>query len=156
MTNDITPNIALTDLLKNMMDVFESPFFIVFMSLLFIDILTGYSKAIKTKKFDSKIGTNGLLRHLVVTMSIIMVGVIARIFNAQQVSIIYCLSFIWNYGYSILENWEVLGWYFPEQLKPFVNQMKKQNEQKVADVLKVDTLKVVNPEVATVPIEKEK
>lgn len=154
--NDITPNVALTDLFFNMKDVFESPYFQAFLFLLVIDILTGYSKAFKTKKFDSKIGTNGLLRHMVVTVTIISVGVFARIFNYQMISIGYCLFFIANYSYSILENWEVLGWAFPEWLKPFVNQMKKQNDQKVAGVLKVDTLKVVNPEVATVPIEKEK
>lgn len=153
--NDITPNVPLTDLFFNMKDVFESPFFQAFLFLLVIDILTGYSKAFKTKKFDSKIGTNGMLRHLVVTVSIIAVGVFARIFDFQIVSISYCMFFVWTYIYSILENWEVLGWAFPEQLKPFVNQMKKQNEQKVADVLKVDTLKVVNPEVTAEPIKKE-
>lgn len=155
MTNDITPNIALMDLFVNMKDVFESPYFQAFLFLLVIDILTGYSKAFKTKKFDSKIGTNGLLRHMVVTVTIISVGVFARIFNYQMVSIGYCLFFITNYSYSILENWEVLGWAFPEWLKPFVNQMKKQNDQKVADVLKVDTLKVVNPELDE-PLIKEK
>ncbi|MCK1257193.1 phage holin family protein [Streptococcus uberis] len=152
---DITPNIALIDLVINMKDVFESPYFQAFLFLLVIDILTGYSKAFKTKKFDSKIGTNGLLRHMVVTVTIISVGVFARIFNYQMVSIGYCLFFITNYSYSILENWEVLGWAFPEWLKPFVNQMKKQNDQKVADVLKVDTLKVVNPELDE-PLIKEK
>lgn len=152
---DITPNIALTDLFVNMKDVFESPYFQAFLFLLIIDILTGYSKAFKTKKFDSKIGTNGLLRHMVVTVTIISVGVFARIFNYQLVSIGYCTFFIWNYCYSILENWEVLGWAFPEWLKPFVNQMKKQNDHKVADVLKVDTFKVVNPEIDE-PLTKEK
>lgn len=156
MTNDITPNIALTDLFHNMKDVFESPYFQVFVFLLVLDLITGYAKAIKTKKFDSKIGTNGILRHLVVTTSIVGMGIFARVFNFQLVSISYCMFFVWNYGYSILENWEVIDIGFPEWLKPFVNQMKKQNEQKVADVLKVDTLKVVNPEVATVPVEKEK
>lgn len=139
---DITPNIALTDLFVNMKDVFESPYFQAFLFLLIIDILTGYSKAFKTKKFDSKIGTNGMLRHLMVTITIIAVGVFARVFNYQLVSVSYCMFYIWTYAYSILENWEVLGWGFPPQLKPFVNQMKKQSEQKVVDVLEVKTAKI--------------
>lgn len=154
MTNDITPNVALTDLFHNMKDVFQSPVFQFFIFLLVVDILTGYSKAFKTKKFDSKIGTNGMLRHLMVTITIIAVGVFARVFDYQLVSVSYCMFYIWTYAYSILENWEVLGWGFPPQLKPFVNQMKKQSDQKVADVLKVDTLKVVNPEVSAERIKK--
>lgn len=142
MTNDITPNVALTDLFHNMKDVFQSPVFQFFIFLLVVDILTGYSKAFKTKKFDSKIGTNGMLRHLMVTITIIAVGVFARVFDYQLVSVSYCMFYIWTYAYSILENWEVLGWGFPPQLKPFVNQMKKQSEQKVVDVLEVKTAKI--------------
>ncbi|WP_203263688.1 phage holin family protein [Streptococcus uberis] len=142
MTNDITPNVALTDLFHNMKDVFQSPVFQFFIFLLVVDILTGYSKAFKTKKFDSKIGTNGMLRHLMVTITIIAVGVFARVLNYQLVSVSYCMFYIWTYAYSILENWEVLGWGFPPQLKPFVNQMKKQSEQKVVDVLEVKTAKI--------------
>ena len=38
--------------------------FHVLLIIIFLDILTGYAKAIKTKSLNSKIGTNGIIRHI--------------------------------------------------------------------------------------------
>ena len=43
-----------------------------------LDIVTGYLKAFKTKRFDSKIGTMGLIRHFIVFVVILLVAMYAR------------------------------------------------------------------------------
>ena len=43
--------------------------------------------------------------------------------------------FIINYLGSVLENWEAIGWAFPEFLKPYINQIKKDNAKKIGQLL---------------------
>ena len=52
------------------------------------------------------------------------------------------MFFVTNYAYSVLENWEVLRWGFPKWLKKYVNQVKKANDSKFAELVGV----VVNEE----------
>lgn len=120
----------------------HSPYMQWLIYLMIFDILTGYAKAIKLKKFDSKIGTNGLIRHALVLMVMILIGTYSRALGHPNVSVGTCMFFLTNYGVSVLENWEALGLPFPDRLKPFFNQMRQNSDTMLAKELKVDTLKV--------------
>lgn len=125
-----------------LMQVVSSPYVHIFFWIMVLDILTGYVKALKTRKFDSKTGTMGLLKHLLVFSSILLVGVYARALGFAWLSISWCSFHILNYAGSLIENWEVIDIAFPSWLKPYVNQMKKAASDRVVSTLKVETLEV--------------
>ena len=129
-------------LVEHLQCLAKSPYMQWLICLMIIDVLTGYAKAIKLKKFDSKIGTNGLIRHALVLMVMILIGTYSRALGHPNISLGTCVFFLTNYGVSVLENWEAIGLPFPPSLKPFFNQMRKNSDTVLAKNLKVDMLKV--------------
>lgn len=110
---------------QQMVDVSVSPYFHVLVWMVLFDILTGYGKAIKQKRLDSKVSTNGWIRHMTVLAIVFVVGAYARVLHQQGFSVILCTGFIASYGLSLLENLEVLGVWFPPFLKEFFKQMRE-------------------------------
>nr|DAT04313.1 MAG TPA: holin [Caudoviricetes sp.] len=113
--------------LQNLM---RSPYIQILFWLICFDIVSGYIKAFKLKRFDSKTSTNGLLRHALVCAVVIVTAVYARALGHQEIGITTCLFFIFSYAVSLAENWEALGLPFPEAIKPFLKTMQKQQENK--------------------------
>ena len=77
-----------------------------------------------------------------VLATILIIGMYSRALGVRPVGIAWCSFFIFNYVGSVIENWEVIGIGFPDFLRPYINQMKKQNDTKVAGILKVNTIEV--------------
>lgn len=123
------------DLAEHLKSLSQSPYIHIFFWLMVLDIVTGYIKAFKTKRFDSKIGSMGLIRHFVVFTVIMLVAMYSRALGVRQFGIGWTMFFIANYLGSVLENWEAIGWAFPEFLKPYINQIKKDNERKLNKLL---------------------
>lgn len=115
--------------------------------LMILDICSGYAKAFKTKRFDSKVGVNGLIRHVLVFSVMIIIGVYARAFEYPGISKAACGFFILNYLLSLTENWEALGLPFPQSLKPFFHQMRLQSERQLRESLHIDKLEVEEIEI---------
>ena len=59
-------DLAFHELIEHLKNLSYSPYIHFFFWLMVLDIVTGYIKAFKTKRFDSKIGTMGLIRHFIV------------------------------------------------------------------------------------------
>lgn len=110
--------------MEQLRNLVTSPFLHILFWLVFLDILTGYAKAIKFKALDSKISTNGWIRHMVVLIIVVLVGVYARALGKPEFSIIVCSGFIGSYGLSLCENLEALGVWFPAPVKKFFKQMR--------------------------------
>lgn len=123
------------ELVEHLKNLSSSPYIHIFFWLMILDIVTGYVKAFKTKRFDSKIGTMGLIRHFVVFTVILLVAMYARSLGVRPLGITWTMFFIANYLGSVLENWEAIGWAFPEFLKPYINQIKKDNAKKLGQLL---------------------
>ena len=138
----ILPDVHFQDLGMHLHNLMYSPYVHIFFWLMWVDIITGYIKAFKTKKFDSRVGTWGLLRHVLVLATILIIGMYSRALGVRPVGIAWCSFFIFNYIGSFIENWEAIGIGFPDFLRPYINQMKKQNDTKVAGILKVNTIEV--------------
>lgn len=113
---------------QEMEDLVTSPFFHILLALVFLDILTGYAKAFKTKTLDSKVSTNGWIRHVIVIIITFMVGIYARALGYVAVSYIVCTGFIGSYGLSVLENLDVLGVKYNPKFKEFFKQMRETGE----------------------------
>nr|DAU01476.1 MAG TPA: holin [Caudoviricetes sp.] len=123
------------ELVGHLRNLSHSPYIHIFFWLMVLDIVTGYVKAFKTKRFDSKIGTMGLIRHFVVFTVIMLVAMYSRALGVRPFGIWWTAFFIANYLGSVLENWEAIGWAFPEFLKPYINQIKKDNARKLGQLL---------------------
>lgn len=129
------------DILKiQVHDVFTSPLYHILLWLIIFDIVSGYIKAFKTKSFDSKISTNGWLKHGFVVMMITVIGAYARALGSIPVSQAICLGFISSYGISLLENLDAIGVPYPEGFRKFFRQMQDKNDK--VEIMKNGDIKI--------------
>ena len=105
--------------------IVTSPFFQILLFLVALDILSGYTKAIKLKILDSRLSTSGLLRHVSVIATVFGVGVYSNSFGQQLFGQLVAIAFSGSYGISLLENLEALGVWIPPSLKQVFLQMKE-------------------------------
>lgn len=120
-------------------DLTTSPFFQIFVILVFFDVMTGVAKAIKNKQLNSKISTAGLIKHILVISLLFVIGVYSRALNQLVFSIVVYSAFIGSYGLSLLENLEAIGVWFPEWFKEIFKQMR---ERKPNNVIKAEEVTV--------------
>lgn len=120
--------ITIDTLHNQINDLLTSPFYHALIWLIVFDIVSGYIKAFKTKSFDSKISTNGWLKHVFVLMMMTVIGVYARALGYVAVSHFISLGFIGSYGLSLLENLDVIGVPYPEKFRKFFRQMKNSDK----------------------------
>lgn len=125
-------------LVDHLQSLFKSPYVQILFWLVCFDIISGYIKAFKLKKFDSKTSTNGLLRHFLVMLVVMIVALYARALNHREIGITTCLFFIMSYVGSLMENWEALGLPFPESLRPYINQMRKNQDKKFQKIIEIE------------------
>lgn len=125
-------------LVEHLQSLFKSPYIQILFWIVCFDIISGYIKAFKLKKFDSKTSTNGLLRHFLVMLVVMIVALYARALNHREIGITTCLFFIMSYVGSLMENWEALGLPFPEALRPYINQMRKNQDKKFQKIIEIE------------------
>ena len=118
-------------LTMHLQGLMRSPYMQILFWLIAFDIVSGYIKAFKLKRFDSKTSTNGLLRHAFVCAVVIVIAMYARALGHREIGVTSCLFFICSYSVSLCENWEALGLPFPESLKPYLKTMRQQQESKI-------------------------
>ena len=119
--------------------IVTSPFFQVLLFLVALDILSGYTKAIKLKILDSRLSTSGLLRHVIVIATVFGVGIYSNILGQQLFGQLVAIAFSGSYGISLLENLEALGVWIPPSLKQVFLQMKEREiNAPHNDILKSD------------------
>ena len=121
-------------------DVFTSPLYHILLWLIIFDIISGYIKAFKTKSFDSKISTNGWLKHGFVVMMMTIIGAYARALDSVMISQVVCFGFISSYGLSLLENLDAIGVPYPESFKKYFKQMQDKNEK--VEIMKNGDIKI--------------
>ena len=125
-------------LVDHLQSLFKSSYIQILFWIVCFDIISGYIKAFKLKKFDSKTSTNGLLRHFLVMLVVMIVSLYARALNHREIGITTCLFFIMSYVGSLMENWEALGLPFPEALRPYINQMRKNQDKKFQKIIEIE------------------
>lgn len=125
-------------LTMHLQGLMRSPYIQILFWLICFDVVSGYIKAFKLKKFDSKTSTNGLLRHFLVISVVMIVALYARVLNHREMGITTCLFFIMSYVGSLMENWEALGLPFPEALRPYINQMRKNQDKKFQKIIEIE------------------
>ena len=138
------------DILKaHAIDLSESAIFQILVILIFLDIATGTTKAVKDKKLNSKISTSGLLKHTTILILATVIGIYARTLNMVGVSQTFVLGFIASYGLSLLENLDAIGIPMPRGLRDIFEQMRERefrisNADLIIDTKDKNTAEVID------------
>ena len=101
------------------------------LSLMFIDYITGVSRAFVTKKVNSSIGGKGIIKkavYLCVIVVAVMLDNLLEVNGGLRSLIIY--SFIFNEMLSILENSSAMGIKIPSILYKSLEKINKGEEEK--------------------------
>lgn len=114
--------------------VLSSDYFFITVILIFFDFLTGVLKSIKLKKTNSSIGLSGLIKHIGVLLSIIIIIGIYY-FNENLYTNFSLYTFVvflyYFYALSIVENLVEIGVPIPNFIKnKLKNEQDKLNENK--------------------------
>ena len=128
---DQTMTVTGAMVLVSIKDLTQTITFWALISVIALDILSGKAKAMKHRVIDSTIGLNGILKHSVVLLMLIILGVFSRIAGFEQISLTIALFYILEYITSIMENLDALGVPLPEQVKIYFNRMRQQYDAKV-------------------------
>lgn len=112
-------------------NIAHSPMLYLVMGFITLDFLTGSYKAAKTGQFSSKVGINGLIKHLLVLMLIVFLKFFGRVFELHAVIYAMSVAFSLNYLISIVENLEASGVVFPNWVKIKLKQMQDHADNEI-------------------------
>ena len=117
-------------------DLFNNQYLRLLVVVIVLDILAGTVRAIIQKALNSSIGTTGLLKHMLILISISVLTIFAPLFDLVLVSNAFIGFYIFQYGLSIVENWEAIGLPVPNWVKERMNNKKLELNEKPIDLLK--------------------
>lgn len=108
-------------LLQNMKSMVDNKMIIVFLAVIILDIFTGYTKSFlttdTTAKTQSTKGLNGLIKHGLVILIILVLYPLMTAIGYESYANIVVAFYILNYAISILENLGQAGIKYPSWLK---------------------------------------
>ena len=114
-------------------EVFNDVIFLLYLTSLLIDMLTGNAVALYQRKWNSKTGINGTIRHLALFLVMgILLPMITFATNINAIANGVMLYVIAQYTISILENLSAMGLDIAEPFAKyfeFLNPEKKEEKQ---------------------------
>lgn len=117
-------------------DLFNNQYLRLLVVVIVLDILAGTVRAIIQRALNSSIGTVGLLKHMLVLISISVLTIFAPLFELGVIANTFIAFYIFQYGLSIVENWEAIGLPVPQWVKERMNNKKLEYNEKPIDLLK--------------------
>ena len=100
--------------------------FLVFIMVIFLDIVTGKSLAFKTREYNSYRGVQGLIKHAVVLLLQITVSISGNLIGYASMGYSLCVFLIMDYMVSIYANAVLLGIHLPD-----IKLIEKEIEKKL-------------------------
>ncbi len=88
--------------------------FLVFIMVIFLDIVTGKSLAFKSGEYNSYSGVHGLIKHIDVLLLQITVSISGNLIGYSTIGHSLCIFFIMDYMVSIYANAKLLGIDLPD------------------------------------------
>lgn len=117
-------------------DLFNNQYLRLLVVVIVLDILAGTVRAIIQKALNSSIGTTGLLKHMLVLISISVLTIFAPLFELGVIANTFIGFYIFQYGLSIIENWEAIGLPVPKWVKERMDNKKLEYNEKPIDIFK--------------------
>lgn len=102
------------EILENLQNLGNDRLFLVFIMLIFLDIVTGKSLALKSGEYNSYTGVHGLIKHVVVLLLQITVSISGNLIGYAPMGYSLCVFFIMDYMVSIYANAVLLGIHLPD------------------------------------------
>lgn len=115
----------MVDLILATRDVINDFGFDVFMGLTFIDVVTGYGKAIIGKKYNSSIDTTGWVKRIVMVLVLVMLFPLNGFERLNNVYSLFVVGFNITAAGSVLENLVALGVPIPDAISKYIANEKK-------------------------------
>lgn len=111
---------------KLFLDLMANPYLKLLIIAIVLDTIAGTARAIIQKRLNSSTGTTGLLKNTLVFISIVILVTFAPMFKLEtEVDILTCF-YLFQYGLSIIENWEAIGLPVPGWVKDFMSNKKRE------------------------------
>ena len=111
-------------------ELFHNSVFWLLVTLIVIDFITGTIKAFVIKDVSSSTGINGLMRHTIVLLVVIVMSIIIILTGYNEFMYVILLFYVFEYAISITENLDTMGVPFPEKLSKTLRQWKDDNNKK--------------------------
>ncbi len=120
------------ELHNELMEIFtiigNSKIFFILIIVTIMDIMLGKCRAFKENQFNSYVGVKGLVKHIMMILIVILVGVCTRLLGYEGVGSYLSILFILDDLVSIYANAEILGIPLPE-----LDAIKPEIERKLGD-----------------------
>ena len=115
----------MVDLFLATRDVINDFGFDVFMALTFIDVVTGYGKAIVGKKYNSSIDTSGWVKRIIMVLVLVMLFPLTGFKELHNIYPLFVVGFNITAAGSVLENLVALGVPIPDAISKYIADEKK-------------------------------
>ena len=115
----------MVDLILATRDVINDFGFDVFMALTFIDVVTGYGKAIIGKKYNSSVDTAGWVKRIIMVLVLIMLFPLTGFEQLHNIYPLFVVGFNITAAGSVLENLVALGVPIPDAISKYIADEKK-------------------------------
>ncbi len=102
---------------------------ITLVAFIVIDYFTGILKAIFNRQLSSEIGINGIIKKVLILVTVGIAVLIETNLGIPSVREIVMMFFICNEGISLLENIAQMGLPVPEKLKEVLLQLREKKEE---------------------------
>ena len=102
------------EILENLQNLGNDRLFLVFIMLIFLDIVTGKSLALKSGEYNSYSGVHGLIKHVIVLLLQITVSISGNLIGYDSMGYSLYAFFIMDYMVSIYANAVLLGIHLPD------------------------------------------
>lgn len=112
-----------------LIELINNPYFKFLIIVVILDIIAGTVRAIIQKRLNSSIGTVGLLKHMLILITISILTMFAPLFELGVVANTFIGFYIFQYGLSIVENWEAIGLPVPGWVKRHIKNKKMEYDE---------------------------
>lgn len=110
--------------------------------LILLDIFTGTAKALKTKKVNSTIGINGLVRHVLVFVLVLVISTFLPVMDLDGYRQLLIVWFVVMYLSSLIENLGEIGIPLPSWVVERVYKLQGRYEEDEVSVKDIKSFKI--------------
>ncbi|MDU1764222.1 MAG: phage holin family protein [Anaerococcus vaginalis] len=101
--------IQLTQLIEAYSRIARVNHYHIFIIAVFLDIVSGYAKALFTKDLDSKVGLKGIVKHICIVLLVFITCPYLWLLNKAPVAMFLLYSIVVTYVISIIENFDAIS-----------------------------------------------
>lgn len=101
--------IQLTQLIEAYSRIARVNHYHIFIIAVFLDIVSGYAKALVAKDLDSKVGLKGIVKHICIVLLVFITCPYLWLLNKAPVAMFLLYSIVVTYVISIIENFDAIS-----------------------------------------------